>query len=179
MNPYQTRTIGRKPELLAPAGSYEKGRIAFLYGADAVYAGGKRFNLRAQSKNFDDEELAALAFFAGNNGKRLYVTLNSLLRPGDIEFLRETLEYLQEIQVHGFIIADPGALLLARSLCPGIPVHLSTQASTTNHMSVRFWEQQGVRRINLARELSLDEIEFIRLQTGLELEVFVLSLIHI
>lgn len=173
MNPYQTRASGGKPELLAPAGSYEKGRIAFLYGADAVYAGGKRFNLRVQSRNLDDEELAALAFFARTSGKRLYVTLNSLMRPNDIDLLRPVLEYLQEIEVSGIIMADPGAVLVARSVCPDIPLHLSTQASTTNHLSVRFWENQGVRRINLARELSFDEIEMIRRHTSLEIEVFV------
>jgi len=173
VNPYQTRAIGCKPELLAPGGSYEKARIAFLYGADAVYAGGRSHNLRIKSRNLHDEELAALAFLARSSGKRLYVTLNSLMRPKDLDLLKPTLEYLREIQVSGIILADPGALLLATEICPGLPLHLSTQASTTNHLSVRFWEQQGVQRINLARELSINEIEVIRKHTGLEIEVFV------
>lgn len=173
MNPYQTRALGCKPELLAPGGSYEKARIAFLYGADAVYAGGRGHNLRIQSRNLNDEELAALAFLARRTGKRLYVTVNSLMRQKDLDLLRPTLEYLREIEVSGIIVADPGALLLATEICPGLPIHLSTQASTTNHLSVRFWEAQGVRRINLARELSIDEVEVIRSRTSLELEVFV------
>ncbi|MCU0573370.1 MAG: U32 family peptidase [Syntrophobacteraceae bacterium] len=173
MNPYQTRASGCKPELLAPGGSYEKARIAFLYGADAVYAGGRSHNLRIQSRNLHDEELAALAFLARSSGKRLYITLNSLMRPKDLDLLKPTLEYLREIEVSGIIVADPGALLLARTISPGLPLHLSTQASTTNHLSVRFWEEQGVRRINLARELSIDEIEAIRSRTSLEIEVFV------
>jgi putative protease len=173
VNAYQTRAPGGKPELLAPAGSYEKARIAFLYGADAVYTGGKHLNLRVQAKNLDNEQLAALAFLARGSGKRLYVTLNSLMRSKDLELLRATLDYLAEIEVSGIILSDPGALLLAREIAPGIPVHLSTQVSTTNHLAVRFWEEQGVRRINLARELSFSEIEAIRSRTHLQLEVFI------
>ncbi len=173
VNAYQTHASGSKPELLAPGGSYEKARIAFLYGADAVYTGGKKLNLRVQAKNLDDEHLAALTFLARSSGKKLYVTLNSLMRAKDLELLKTTLEYLTQIEVSGIILSDPGALLLAREISPGIPVHLSTQASTTNHLAVRFWEEQGVRRINLARELSFNEIEAIRTRTSLELEVFV------
>jgi putative protease len=173
VNAYQTHASGSKPELLAPGGSYEKARIAFLYGADAVYAGGKHLNLRVQAKNLDDERLAALSFLARISGKKLYVTLNSLMRSKDLDLLRATLEYLAQIQVSGIIVSDPGALLLAREIAPGTPVHLSTQVSTTNHLAVRFWEEQGVRRINLARELSFEEINVIRNRTSLQLEIFV------
>lgn len=173
VNPYPLEGIRRKPELLAPGGSFEKARIAYLYGADAVYVGGKALNLRMRSKNLGDEDLAALAFLARRSGKGLYVTLNSLMRPRDLGPLKAALEYLRDIQAGGVIVGDPGAVLLARELAPGLPLHLSTQVSTMNHLSARFWEAEGIRRINLARELSLDEIQAIRRETSMELEVFV------
>jgi U32 family peptidase len=173
VNAYQNHSPRRKPELLAPGGSFEKARIAFLYGADAVYVGGKGFNLRALSKNLDDEELAALAFIARMSGKKLFITLNSFLRPHEIDRLKPILQYLEQIGVHGIILTDPALLLLARLHAPQVPLHLSTQASTTNHLAVQFWEAQGIRRLNLARELSFEDISAIRAQTSIELEVFV------
>lgn len=161
------------PELLAPAGSLEKCRLAFLYGADAVYAGGKRFSLRSHARNLSREELAAAAFLARSIGKRLYVTVNTFLREPDLSDLPPTLEYLEEIGVHGIILTDPGALTLARRHAPSVPLHLSTQASTTNSLAIRFWQEQGIRRINLARELSWDEVQRIRAQVDVELEIFV------
>lgn len=161
------------PELLAPAGSLEKCRIAFLYGADAVYLGGKAFSLRAYARNLHDEELAAAVFLAHRSNRKVYVTVNVFARDSDLDRLPPFLEYLEGIRVDGLIVSDPGVLVLARRHAPGTPVHLSTQANTMNSMSARFWQEQGIRRVNLARELTFQEIAEIRLRTSLELEMFV------
>lgn len=169
--PLQTRS--RKPELLAPAGSLEKCRVAFLYGADAVYAGGKEYSLRAFAGNLTLEELAEASRLAHALGKKLYVTVNSFARQSDLGPLPKYLQYLEEIQVDAIIVSDPGILLLCRAAAPNTPVHLSTQANTTNALSIEFWKQQGIRRVNLARELSLEEISQIRRETDVELEIFI------
>jgi U32 family peptidase len=161
------------PELLAPAGSLEKARIAFLYGADAVYLGGKAFSLRAYARNLHDEELAAAVFLAHQSNRKVYVTVNAFARDTDIDRLPPFLEYLDEIRADGLIVSDPGVLVLARKHAPGTPIHLSTQANTTNSMSARFWEDQGIKRVNLARELTFREIAEIRRRTSLEIEMFV------
>jgi putative protease len=167
------RKRASKPELLAPGGSLEKLRIAFLYGADAVYASGKDFGLRGFARNLDTEELAAASVISHRLGKRLYVTVNIFAREPDLEKLPPYLEYLMELGVDALIISDPGVLALAREYAPEIPIHLSTQANTTNSSSVQFWHEQGVRRINLARELSLTEIAGISRKSKAEIEVFV------
>lgn len=170
--PTPERKIAR-PELLAPGGSIEKCRIAFLYGADAVYVGGKEFSLRAYARNLDQEELASVCFLAHRTGKKVYVTVNTFARDSEIERIPPYLEYLGDIGVDGLIVSDPGVLTLARKYAPRIPVHLSTQANTTNAMSVLFWQEQGVKRVNLARELSFAEVAAIRRKAEIELEVFV------
>lgn len=161
------------PELLSPGGTYEKIKIAFLYGADAVYAGGKNHSLRSYSKNLSHEELAAATFLAHSLGKKLYVTVNTFLREADTKTLPDYLEYLQDIDVDALIISDPGLLSLAQHHAPNLTLHLSTQANTTNSLSARFWANQGVKRLNLARELSLEELREIRTKTDAELEIFV------
>ncbi len=162
-----------KPELLAPGGSLEKCRTAFLYGADAVYVGGKRFSLRGQARNLNREELAASAHLARSLGRRVYVAVNTFARDQDLRDLPPYLEYLEEIGVHGLIVSDPGVLTLARRHAPTLPLHWSTQANTTNSLAVRFWQDQGVRRFNLSRELSLSEVRHIRWCVDAELEIFV------
>ncbi|MCK8602006.1 peptidase U32 family protein [Desulfoferrobacter suflitae] len=162
-----------KPELLAPAGSLEKAQIAFAYGADAVYAGGTNFSLRASARNLNREELAALCFSAHKLGRKVYVAVNTFARNRDLTALPPYLEYLQDIQVDALILSDPGVLLLAKQWAPDVSLHLSTQANTTNSLSVAFWGKQGIRRVNLARELSYSEVQTIRKETAMELEVFV------
>jgi putative protease len=159
--------------LLAPGGSLEKCKIAFLYGADAVYVGGKEYGLRASARTLNREELAAATFLAHLNSKKLYVTVNVFARESDLQSMPAFLEYLEEIGVDGVIVSDPGVLLLLRRHAPNIPVHLSTQANSTNSMSIRFWQEQGVQRVNLARELGYEEISKIRGCTSAELEVFI------
>ena len=162
-----------KPELLAPGGSLEKCRTAFIYGADAVYVGGKEYSLRASARNLNREELAALCFLARQLGKKVYVTVNIFARNSEIRTLPPFLEYLEEIKVDAVIVSDPGVLALAKRWAPDISLHLSTQANTTNSHSIAFWRDQGVQRVNLARELTFTEIEQIRKDGDTELEVFV------
>jgi putative protease len=163
------------PELLAPAGSFAKMVTAIHYGADAVYCGGRRFSLRAHAGNFSEKELGEAVTYAHDRNVRLYVTVNILARQQDLQGLERYLRYLQAIGVDGIIISDPGILNLAQETVPDVPLHLSTQANVTNPENARFWESQGVKRLNLARELSLTEISEIRkgLAPETEVEVFV------
>ena len=169
----KTRYQPLKPELLAPAGSLEKCRIAFLYGADAVYVGGKEYNLRSYAGNLDSEELAEACYLAHRLGKKLYVTVNAFARESDLKTLPDFLQYLQELRADGIIVSDPAVLLLAKRWASKVPLHLSTQANTTTSLSVHFWQNQGICRINLARELTFEELVEIRKVAEIELEVFV------
>jgi len=161
------------PELLAPAGSYEKLVTAIHYGADAVYLGGKEFSLRARAANFDHDGIRQAIAYAHDHGVKVYVTVNIFAHNRDLAGLEPYLAMLQEAGADGLIVSDPGILTLAGQLAPGLPLHLSTQANVTNTASARFWAAQGVRRLNLARELGLAEIRDLRAATGIELEVFV------
>ena len=161
------------PELLAPAGNFEKMQAAIHSGADAVYLGGKKFSLRAHATNFGEEEIAQAVAYAHGRGVKLYTTLNIFAHNDDLAELPDYLAALREAKVDGLIISDPGILAVARRVAPELPIHLSTQANVTNLESVRFWAGQGVKRLNLARELSLAEITQIRQATKAELEIFV------
>ncbi|MFH0782783.1 MAG: U32 family peptidase [Pseudomonadota bacterium] len=161
------------PELLAPAGTYEKLVTAVHYGADAVYLGGKQFSLREKAGNFSEESMRNGVDYAHKHGTKVYVTVNIFAHNQDLTGLNEYLQGLDDIGVDGLIISDPGILAIARKRVPGLPIHLSTQANVTNHAAASFWFDQGVVRLNLARELSLAEIRLIRAQTAGELEVFV------
>jgi putative protease len=161
------------PELLAPAGNYEKLVTAIHYGANAVYLGGKKFSLRAKAGNFDDEMMRQGVQFAHEHGVKVYVTINIIAHNQDFDGLAAYLTALKEMAVDGLIISDPGILSYAREIVPTLPIHLSTQANVTNHASASFWLAQGAGRLNLARELSLKEIEEIRAKVTGELEIFV------
>ena len=164
----------KKPELLAPAGDPEKLRVAVAYGADAVYLGGKQMGLRAGAANFDAAELSAGVAYAHREKVKVYVTVNSFARNDDLELLPAFLETIGQAGADGVIVSEPGVLTLCRRHIPEIPLHLSTQANTTNWAAADFWAAQGVKRIILARELSLTEIETIRRRVaGVELEMFV------
>ena len=162
-----------RPELLAPAGNMEKLKVAVVYGADAVYLGGHRYGLRAGSDNFTLEEMAGAVAFAHERKVKVYVTVNIFAHNRDFRGLGEYVGALEEMGVDGIIVADPGIFHLVRTEAPGLPVHLSTQANTTNASAAAFWEVQGVSRIVLARENSLDEIREIREKVGVGLEVFI------
>lgn len=161
------------PELLVPAGNLEKLKVALQYGADAVYCGIEQFSLRAQAGNLTLQELSDACNMAHSQRKRLYLTLNAFLRPGEEAAARELLESLRRVPIDAYILADPGMLYLVHQVDPGRVVHLSTQANTTSALAAHFWQSQGVKRLNLARELSLQEIAAVRASVGLELEVFV------
>ncbi len=163
-----------KSELLAPAGNFEKLKIAFYFGADAVYLGGKQFSLRSFSENFSDEELAEAVSYAHARGKKVYICANIFARDPDFAPLREHFLRLKEIGADAVLISDPGVFRLCRQVAPGLPVHISTQANTLNAETAAFWRDLGAERIVLARELSLEEIAGIRRRApGIELEAFV------
>jgi putative protease len=161
------------PELLAPAGNYEKLVTAVHYGADAVYLGGKTFSLRAKAGNFSDQAMREGVKYGHEHGVKIYVTVNILAHNSDLEGLEEYLCKLQDMGVDGLIISDPGILAIAHETVPNLPIHLSTQANVTNHASADFWLKHGAMRLNLARELSLKEIRQIREKVEGELEIFV------
>ncbi len=161
------------PELLVPAGDMDKLKVALLYGADAVYVGGEQFGLRASAGNFSLADLSAAVTLVHQHGKRLFLTLNAYVRPSDMEQLDDYLEQLQVLDIDAYIVSDPGVLQRVRHLDPQREIHLSTQANTINGPACQFWQQQGVQRVNLARELNMTEIATIREQTEIELEVFV------
>ncbi len=165
----------KRPEILAPAGNFEKMRFAILYGADAVYLAGKSFGMRTASDNFTDEELAAAIEYAHGKGVRVYVTVNIMPRPSEEKALREYLRYLGEIAPDALIISDIGVFSLAKKYAPNVDIHISTQANTLNAAACRAWYELGATRIVLARELSLAEIAEIRseIPPELELEAFV------
>jgi putative protease len=163
----------KKVELLAPAGNLEKLKMAILYGADAVYLGGKEYGLRASAGNFTLEEIEEGVEFAHRYGAKVYVTVNIFAHNRDLESLPGYLKKLEGLSVDGVIFSDPGVWKIAQEINSKLSLHLSTQANTTNWASARFWEERGVERLVLARELSLEEIKEIREKVKTELEVFV------
>lgn len=161
-------------ELLAPAGNYEKLKTALYFGADAVYLGGKQFSLRTFADNFTLDELKSATDFAHAQGKKVYVTANVYARNADFERLPEYFQYLECIGVDAAIISDPGIVYVAQKYAPKLAIHLSTQANTTNKYAVKFWQEQGVSRVILARELAIAEIKQIHdFVPEMELESFV------
>lgn len=172
--PLPPRRPGERPEVLSPAGSFEKLVAAVRYGADAVYLAGRRFGLRAYADNFDDDALERAVDFAHRNGTRVYVTLNILARPADLADLPPVVRHLSAIGADAVIVSDPGVFSEVRALEPDLDIHISTQASVTNEAACRFWHAAGARRIILARELSLTDIAAIRrgIPRDLSLEAF-------
>jgi putative protease len=160
-------------ELLACGGSPEKTKTALLYGADAVYVGGKAFSLRASAKNHTIDDLKALIDYAHDLGRRVYVTVNIYARNEQLPRLKDYIRTLSAIGADAIIVSDPGVVAIAREVAPELPLHLSTQASTTNRAAVSFWAHQGIRRVIAARELCLAEIGEIAKETSIELECFV------
>ncbi|HEX7714210.1 MAG TPA: U32 family peptidase [Bacillota bacterium] len=161
-------------ELLVPAGNLEKLRTAFLYGADAVYIGAEGLSLRAGQAEFGPEEIKTGVDEAHRLGKRVYTAVNIFAQNRDLALVAEQLGLLASIGCDGVIVSDPGVIRIAQRVAPDLPLHLSTQANTTNVESVRFWRDQGVKRIIPARELSIAEIAAIAAAVPeIELELFV------
>ena len=163
----------KKVELLAPAGNLEKAKIALLYGADAVYVGGKEFSLRARASNFTRDDLKELSKFAHNLNKKMYVTCNIIPHNEDFEGLENYLKFLSEIGVDAIITSSLGLIQKAKVIAPNVEIHISTQTSITNSKAIKFWQTVGATRVVLAREVSIKEMEKIKKNTNLELEVFI------
>lgn len=163
----------KKIELLAPAGNMEKLQMVFHYGADGAYMGGKAFNLRALSGNFENEELKKAVEYSHSLGKKAYITLNVIPHNEELELMPEYVKYLESIKVDGVIVADTGVFELVRENT-NLNINISTQASNTNWRSVKFWKDMGAKRVILAREVSIDDMKLIRDKVpDVELEVFV------
>lgn len=163
-----------KSELLAPAGSLEKLKVAFLYGADAVYVGGKNFSLRQYADNFTAEELAEGIDYAHERQKKVYVAVNIFAKNTDFPEAEKYFKYLERIGADAVLITDPGLIALCKKTAPGLEIHLSTQANTLNKYAVRFWAEQGIKRVVLARELGYEEIkEIAEYNPDVEIECFV------
>ena len=161
----------KKPELLSPAGDWEKLKMAVAYGADAVYLAGTAFGMRSFAGNFTDEELPRAVKHAHDRGVKVHVTVNTMPRSGEVEQLPAHLERLNDAGVDALIVADLGAFTLAGKYAPRCQRHISTQQSIANYASAAAWYDLGATRVVLARELSLDEIRTIRAKTPKELEI--------
>lgn len=160
-------------ELLAPAGNLEKLKVALIYGADAVYVGGKNFSLRAFGDNFSDEELKLAVDFTHALGKKIFVAANVFAHNDDLDRLAEYFEFLDSIGIDAILISDLGVFSIAKKIIRNAALHVSTQANTTNYRAVEAWRELGASRIVLARELSFDEIRSIADHSSVELEMFV------
>lgn len=157
-----------------PAGDMEKLKFAFMYGADAVYAGVPMLSLRARENKFNIDVVREAVEYTRSLGKKIYLTINVFPRNYKIPAFKEALKPMAALKPDGFIVADPGVIMLCKELAPKVPLHLSVQANNVNWASAQFWHKQGIERIILARELSLREIREIHEKNPtLELEYFV------
>ena len=164
----------KKPELLAPAGILEKLKIAFQYGADAVYFGGRLFSLRAAAQNFSYEEMTEGVKIAREYGKKMYCTVNIMPRNSDLEMLADHLKNLEKVGIDAVLVSDLGVFSLVQKYTK-LPIHISTQANTVNYEACKMWHKMGAERVVLGRECSLKDIIEVRknIAEDLELEVFV------
>lgn len=164
-----------RPEILSPAGNFEKMVAAIRYGADAVYLAGHIFGMRAAADNFSVEELREAVKYAHERDVKVYLTLNTMPRENEYALLRQYLSDLSDIGIDAMIIADVGVLILVKEMLPNMEIHISTQANATSSAACRAWYALGAKRVVLARELTLDEIKAIRanIPEDLEIECFV------
>ncbi|WP_166238928.1 peptidase U32 family protein [Paenibacillus turpanensis] len=162
-----------KPELLAPAGNLEKLKFAVHYGADAVYIGGQQYGLRSNADNFSFEEMREGVEFAKQYGAKVFVATNIYAHNEDLPGVEEYLRNLYEAGIAAIIVADPAIVQVALNAVPGLEVHLSTQQSTMNWRTVQFWKEEGLPRVVLARETSLEDIVEIKNKVDIEIEAFI------
>lgn len=167
------RKIIHKPELLAPAGNLEKLKIAILYGADAVFVGGKEFSLRSQASNFSIEDIKEAVEFANKHNAAIHVTCNIILHQDNLEGIEEYLKTLDEIGVSAIIVADPYIMILAKKLKLKLEVHVSTQLSTLNLKAIEFYQSLGMDRVVLGREVTYDDLKTIMENTSIDIEYFI------
>ena len=162
-----------KKELLAPAGDLTRLKTAIIYGADAVYFGGKQFSLRARASNFTISDIAEAVQFAHSYGRKVYVTVNIIPHNSDFEGLEEYLKILSELGVDAIICASAAILELSKWVAPQMEVHISTQQTTLNSQAISYWRSKGADRIVLGREVTLRQIEQLAKNTDMPLEVFI------
>lgn len=165
--------MDKKIELLSPAGDLGRLKIALLYGADAVYIGGQEYSLRANATNFSLEEMKEACDFAHALHKKVYLTTNIVFHNEDLQGVYDYLKSAYEAGIDAFIVSDPFIIRYIKEHFKGVEVHVSTQASTTNLESIKYWKQEGVDRVVLARELSISEISEIIQETGVDIEIFI------
>ena len=166
------RTL-KRPEVLAPAGTLEKLKVAIRYGADAVYIGGNAYGLRSRAGNFTPEEMAEGVAFAREHNAKVYVAANMVTHEGNQEGAGAFFRELRDIGISAVIVSDPALIEICATEAPGLPIHLSTQASATNYETLEFWKNEGLERVVLAREVSMEEVAAIRENTDIEIEAFI------
>lgn len=167
------RTRVKKPEVLAPAGNLEKLKMAIRYGADAVYIGGQAYGLRSRAGNFSYDDMKEGVAFAHHRAAKVYVAANIVTHEGDAAGADDFFKTLQAIGVDAVIISDPAMIMICAAAAPGLPIHLSTQASATNYKALEFWKKIGLERVVLAREVGIEEIREMRRHTDIEIEAFI------
>ncbi|MDR1521824.1 MAG: U32 family peptidase [Streptococcaceae bacterium] len=168
-----SKHVLKRLEVLAPAGELEKLKIAIMYGANAVYIGGNMYSLRNRAGNFTYEEIKEAVYFANLYQAKIYVAANMVMHVEDEVGAGFFFRKLYDFGVSAVIISDPGLIEICLNEAPDLPIHLSTQASAVNSETLEFWKNEGVKRVVLARELSIEEIREIRKKTDIEIEVFV------
>ncbi|MDO5557354.1 MAG: U32 family peptidase [Clostridia bacterium] len=164
----------KKPELLAPAGSFEKAKVAFMYGADAVYAGTSSLSLRTRAE-MEDSDLANTIKYAHSIGKKVYTAINIYAWDEMYDEVKKQVKMLSELKVDGIIVADGGIVEVIKEIAPNIPIHISTQANTVSYHSCKFWRNNGAERVILGRELNKNQVKSMmdNKPRDLEIEIFV------
>ncbi len=160
-------------ELLSPAGDLERLKVTLLYGADAVYFGGQKYGLRANANNFSIEEIREACTFAHNLGKKVHLTLNIVFHNEDMDGVEEYIDQVVDAGIDAFIVSDPFIISFIKKKYPNVQVHLSTQNSTSNYEAIKFFEEEGVDRVVLARELSKEQISDVIKNVNCDIEVFI------
>ena len=161
------------PELLVPANNLKVLKYAVEYGADAVYIGGRKFNLRSLGENFSIDELKSGIEYAHKKGVSVYLTLNAVIHDDELEALQSYIKSLKKVNPDSLIISDMGVIYLVKRYLPDINIHISTQANITNQLAVKAAEEMGASRVNISRELSYNSIKGIVKNSNIEIEVFV------
>lgn len=167
------RVITKKPEVLAPGGTLEKLKTAIHYGADAVFIGGQEYGLRSRAGNFSHEEMVEAVRFAHKRNAKVYVAANMVTHEGDEEGAGEFFRRLRDIGIDAVIVSDTALIEICAEEAPGLPIHLSTQASAANYQNLNFWKDEGLERVVLAREVSMAEIEEMQEKIDVEVEAFI------
>ena len=167
-----TKTL-KRPEVLSPAGTLEKLKVAIDYGADAVFVGGQAYGLRSRAGNFSMEEMQEGINYAHERGAKVYVAANMVTHEGNEIGAGAWFRELRDMGLDAVIVSDPALIVICATEAPGLEIHLSTQASSTNYETFEFWKELGLTRVVLAREVSMAELAEIRKRTSVEIEAFV------